>query len=105
VDVTTLAFGPNGTARAHRGGHREHVNFDGIADLLLHFRARETGIVCGHKCATLTGELLDGQPFEGTDLIQTVGCDSNLRTIFPRPGEDRLQRLESGPGPTPQRKW
>ena len=104
VDVATLAFGPNGAAIAHRDGHLEDANLDGIMDLLLHFRTQETGIVCGDESATLTGELLDGTPFEGTDSIQTVGCGSNRRSLFARPGEDRLGRSREGEATIPQRK-
>jgi penicillin amidase len=74
VDVTTLAFGPNGAPIAHRDGHPKDVNRDGITDLLLHFRTRETGLVCGDESATLTGETLGGEKFEGSDSIRTVGC-------------------------------
>jgi hypothetical protein len=74
IDVTTLAFGPNEAAAAHRHGHREDVNYDGIMDLMLHFRTQDTGIACGDESAMLTGETLDGQPIEGSDSIQTVGC-------------------------------
>lgn len=43
-------------------------------DLVTHFRNRDAGILCGDESATLTGETLEGQPFEGSDAIQTVGC-------------------------------
>jgi len=74
VDVTTLAFGPGGAPIAHLSGHLQDVNYDGITDLVTHYRTRDTGIVCGDESATLTGETLDGLPIEGTDSIQTVGC-------------------------------
>jgi hypothetical protein len=41
---------------------------------VTHFKTRDTGIACGDESATLTGETLDGHPFEGTDFIVTVGC-------------------------------
>ncbi len=74
VDPFTVEFGPNGATEAHVKGHYEDVDEDGFLDLVLHFRTQETGIACGDTEATLTGELLDGTPIEGTDDIETVGC-------------------------------
>ena len=73
VDVTTLAFGPAGAPLAHRHGpHRKDANHDGVTDLLAHFRTRDSGIAFGDDEAGVTGELLDGTPFEGCDAVRTV---------------------------------
>jgi hypothetical protein len=73
VDVATLAFGPDGAALAHRNGpHVKDVDGDGILDLLAHFRTQETGIAFGDEEACVTGETLDGTPFEGCDSVTTV---------------------------------
>ena len=74
VDVTTLAFGPDGAAPKHmQGGHPVDVNDDGLTDLISHYRTAETGIVFGDTEACVTGETLDGIPFEGCDGILIVG--------------------------------
>ena len=72
VDVTTLAFGPDGSSPGERPRSRfTDVDRDGFEDLVLHFRTSGAGIAIGDTKACLTGELLDGTPFEGCDTVET----------------------------------
>ncbi len=74
VDVATLAFGPSAAAPAHKaGGHQKDVNRDGLADLVSHYWTQETGIAFGDTEACLTGETLDGTPFEGCNTVEVLG--------------------------------
>ena len=80
VDVTSLAFGPDGASTAHDlndplvyADHLQDVNFDGYMDLVCHFRTQETGIDAGDISATLTGATIGLLPFTGTDSVNIVG--------------------------------
>lgn len=74
VDPLSVRFGPDEAEEAHRRGHVEDVDGDGIDDLMLHFRTQETGIHCGTTEATLTGVTTSGESIRGTDSVRTVGC-------------------------------
>jgi hypothetical protein len=74
VDPLSVEFGPNGASEIHGRGHIEDVDGDGDPDLVLHFKTQQTGIVCGDTAASLTGETFSGNSIEGTDSINTVGC-------------------------------
>jgi len=85
VDVSTLRFGPSEAGPAHNlsdsfiyNDHLQDVNLDGIMDLVVHTRTQETGIQCGDSEAMLTGALLSGDLFLGTDALALVGCEASF---------------------------
>lgn len=73
VEVRSLAFGPEG-ARAVRfpRPRRRDVNRDGVADLLVVFLARTTGIAYGDREGCLSGSTSAGRAFGGCDAIATL---------------------------------
>jgi cytochrome c peroxidase len=75
IVVATLAFGPSAAEAAHKTcGHFQNANGDDFDDLLSHYRTEESGIAFGDTEACVTGELLDGTPFEGCGSIRTVSA-------------------------------
>jgi hypothetical protein len=74
TDFSSVRFGEAKTPPIH-DGHVEDVNADGFMDMVFHFKARETGIVCGDTEATLTGKTFGGTAFSGTEMLERVGCE------------------------------
>lgn len=72
VDARTVRFGPDGATMVHKNAHLEDVDDDGDIDMVLHFKAKETGIKAGDTEATLTGETVEGRKIRGTDSVRTV---------------------------------
>ena len=75
VDVTTLLFGGlDVRIRGNKGPlcGWDYINDDGLLDLVCHFEDSAASWAPGAGEATLTGELYDGTPFEGTDSICIV---------------------------------
>jgi hypothetical protein len=73
IDIPRVQFGPEGV-KAIRYRVKD-VNKDGIEDLILRFRIRDSGIGCGDTKAKLKGRTFDGQRFRGKDAVKTVGCE------------------------------
>jgi hypothetical protein len=74
IDPSTVRFGLSGTEAQTQGYELYDVNGDGIPDLILHFRAPLTGIMCDSTSAKLTGKTQSGQQFAGSDSVTTLGC-------------------------------
>jgi len=79
VDVTTLTFGPDGASPVHDlsdpetyDEHLQDVNDDGFLDLVSHYSQKEVGLCVDDTEATISGTLLDGTPFEGTDSVRPL---------------------------------
>jgi len=80
-----------GAPLAHRSGsHSEDetgepydFNNGGFDDFLAHFLTEESGIAFGDTEACVTGELLDGTPFEDCDDVITVPvCGLGFELVF-----------------------
>ena len=74
VDPATVLFGPDEASPTRYRG--QDYNRDGYSDLVLTFKLKETGIVCGVTEATLTGQT-DTDPviyFTGTDSFTIDEC-------------------------------
>jgi polyhydroxybutyrate depolymerase len=70
VEVETVQFGPAGARAEH--SNVEDVNDDGYLDMMLNFRAQDTGIQAGDTSATLTGRSSVFGAFFGSDTFKTV---------------------------------
>ena len=73
VDVRSLAFGPNAARpERHPRPRRRDVNRDGVADLLVVWRARGTGIAFGDREVCVSGRIAGDIAFGGCDAIVTA---------------------------------
>jgi hypothetical protein len=75
VNAAEVRFGAKGIEAAPVLVGVDDVNHDGRPDLLLHFNTQDTGIRCGDTAAVLTGQTFSEQPIQGSDTIQTLGCN------------------------------
>lgn len=75
VDPTTVHFGRTGTETAPGQSALQDVDGDGDTDMILHFNTQNTGILCGDTSAFFTGKTLSEQMIQGSDSVNTVGCN------------------------------
>jgi hypothetical protein len=79
VNWETVRFGPSGATERHQRVHVRDADYDGDMDVVLHFKTRDTGILCGDSEATLTGATFSGEEFTGSDVIKIVKCPKNKK--------------------------
>lgn len=80
VDPASLKFGTGGATPQNGKGHLEDVNHDGIPDMVVQFPSQQIGARCNDTALFLTGSTLSGAPIQGSEAIQTVGCNSQNST-------------------------
>jgi hypothetical protein len=72
VDPRSARFGPK---RAKTNDYDvSDLNNDGVADLLLHFDVRRSGLTCNDRSAGITASTYDGMIVEGSDNIGSLPC-------------------------------
>jgi len=79
VNWETVRFGPTGATERHQRVHVRDADYDGDMDVILHFKIRDTGILCSDTDATLTGETFSGEEITGSDVIKIVKCPKNKK--------------------------
>src|SRR6185437_1699054 len=83
VDVSSLRFGETGTENSLNRSHGSpvftyrDVNHDGRLDLVVQFETDRTGLQSGDTVGVLTGRLLNGQQFTGTDAVDIQSPHGN----------------------------
>ena len=75
INPATIRFGKTGEEDSLSHYAFADVNKDGNLDLMLHFKTKESGILCGDTKAYLNGKMMSGRAIKGSDLVRTVGCN------------------------------
>jgi hypothetical protein len=75
TQATNLAFGPAGVGIVHNAAHVSDIDGDGLDDLTMHFKQKDSGVACGDTSASLTGDTGGGDPFATSAPINVVGCN------------------------------
>ena len=69
MDPVTVRFGPGAATDTSGQGHFDDVDGEGDVDVVLHFRTRDTGLVCGATSVALSGTTYSGEAIKGFDLV------------------------------------
>jgi len=74
VDIATVMLNGVVSARLHPTGIGDYDD-DGIPDLMVKFNRQDVIALlsAGEATLTITGQLVDGTPFEGSDTIRVIG--------------------------------
>lgn len=75
INKSTIRFGPSRKEPSNITDNKEDVDGNGFYDLIVEFHNRGTGIECGMTSATLTAMTYDGVSIDGSDTIETLGCE------------------------------
>jgi hypothetical protein len=72
VDRRSVRLGSGGAA-PFKFTERD-LNGDDIADLVMRFKIRETGVACGDAAIELRGSIIEAAEFVASTAITTIGC-------------------------------
>jgi hypothetical protein len=98
VNWETVRFGLSGATERHQRVHVKDADYDGDMDAVLHFKTRDTGILCGDTEASLTGETFNGEEFTGSDVIKIVKCPKEQPRCFQKRTRGLLRSAIFGSG-------
>lgn len=73
IDTASLGLGPGKAPIAHKGGHLEDVNGDGVADLVLHFKIPLIDVSTDATELCVAGSTFDGDVVSACDSITLLG--------------------------------
>ncbi len=73
IDLSSLRFGPNAAVQAKVASFGK-ADKNGLTELKLSFRAKDTGLTCNSKSADLTGRLSNDNLFAGRISIHQERC-------------------------------
>lgn len=74
LDPATIRIGVTGVEAAPVKVTTQDIGGDLDTDLRLHFKTKDTGVVCGTTSLTLTGSTYASEEVQGMDAIRTVAC-------------------------------